>query len=328
MIIARAPYRVSFFGGGTDYHAYYREYGGSVISTTIDKYCYIQLRDRPPFFSYKNRVVWSKIELIDNISDIEHPVVKAVLKENKIDNIELSHLGDLPARSGLGSSSSFTCAMTQAIFTKKKKFYDKKLLADETIRIEREVLNENVGQQDQVAVSYGGFNRIDFHTNDTYDVIKIPVLDKNLKELEKNILLFFTGVSRSASDIAKEQIQEMKKQSKIQVLHEMKAMVNDAEKILCFNNSDIDDFGKLLHESWMLKKSLSGKISNSEIDDIYNIGIKSGAIGGKILGAGGGGFIIFYANQDHHNKIINSFESLVHVPFKFENEGSSILYAT
>ena len=329
MIISRAPYRISFFGGGTDYHTYYREFGGKVISTTIDKYCYIQLRERPPFFEKKNRIVWSKIEMVDNLENVEHPVVNAILRENAVDKIELTHLGDLPARSGLGSSSSFTCALTQAVYVLKKKFHDKKILANETIRIERDILNENVGQQDQVAVSFGGFNKIEFHTDDTFDVIKLPVVDKKLKALEKNILLFFTGVSRNATDIAKEQIKEMKKASKIRALDNMKDMVEEAEKILCFDKSyNINDFGKLLNESWMLKKSLSKSISNSKIDEIYDIGIKSGALGGKILGAGGGGFIIFYASKEYHNKIIDSLDSLVHVPFKFENEGANILYST
>ena len=329
MIISRAPYRISFFGGGTDYHTYYREFGGKVISTSIDKYCYIQLRERPPFFEKKNRIVWSKIEMVDNVENLEHPVVNAILRENEIDNIELLHLGDLPARSGLGSSSSFTCALTQAAYVLKKKFYDKKILANETIRIERDILNENVGQQDQVAVSFGGFNKIEFHTDDSFDVIKLPVIDKKLKALEKNILLFFTGVSRNATDIAKEQIKEMKKTSNIRSLDNMKDMVEEAEKILCFEKSNnINDFGKLLNESWTLKKSLSKSISNSKIDDIYDIGIKSGALGGKILGAGGGGFIIFYAPNEYHNKIIESLDQLVNVPFKFENEGANILYST
>jgi len=325
MIITRTPYRISFFGGGTDYHTYSRAHGGEVISTTIDKYCYINVREYPPFFKKKYRILWSMIEDIDKVSQIKHPLIKGALKHYKVDKgLEIYHQGDLPARSGLGSSSSFAAGFISALHAMNSIYISKKELAEASINMEKNILKENVGMQDQIATAYGGFNHITFNKNDSFNVAPVILPLKNFKTLQKNILLFFTGRSRTASVLAGQQIKAIK--SKIQVLNEMKAMVPEALKILNSKNSGMEDFGSLLHESWLLKKSITKEISNSFIDDIYKAGIKSGASGGKILGAGGGGFIIFYVKSEHQKNVIKKLKDLVHVPFMFDSSGSNIIY--
>ena len=324
MIISKTPFRISFFGGGTDYPSWFKKNGGSVLSTTIDKYCYISLRVLPPFFEHKHRIVYSKVETVLNNLEINHPAVRAIFNKYKITNgLELHHDGDLPARSGLGSSSSFCVGLISAINGLKGKKMTPFELAEGAINIEQKVLKETVGSQDQIAAAYGGFNRINFYRDGTFSVEPILIKPGRLKLLEKNLLLFFTGFSRYASDIAKEQ--EKNIGTNKNQLSKIRLLVDDAETILNNSNKNLNDFGSLLHESWLIKRSLSSSISNSNIDSIYSKAIKAGAIGGKILGAGGGGFILFYVPIKNQLSVKNSLKELIEVPFKFESSGSKVV---
>jgi D-glycero-alpha-D-manno-heptose-7-phosphate kinase len=323
VIISRTPFRISFFGGGTDYPAWYREHGGMVLATTIDKYCYINCRYLPPFFEHKHRIVYSKIENVQNIDQINHPSVRAVLNYYKFqEGLEIHHDGDLPARSGLGSSSSFTVGLINVIKALNGKYISKEVLAREAINIEQNVINECVGSQDQISAAFGGFNYIEFMQNDTFQVRPVILKKDRLKELNGNLMLFFTGLSRNAPEIAKSQISNFKKRE-IELMR-IKEMVHEAISILESENS-ITDFGKLLHETWSNKRKLSSQVSNAQIDEIYDTAMKNGAVGGKLLGAGGGGFILFFVPPEHQAKITEKLSHLVHVPFEFENSGSRIV---
>lgn len=323
MIITKTPYRISFFGGGTDLNQWFSENGGAVISTSIDKYCYISCRYLPKFFDHKYRFVYSQIEDVLEINDIKHPAIKGLLKHlNWEQGIELHHDGDLPARSGLGSSSSFTVGMLNALSALQGKYISKNDLAKQAIFIEQKVLNENVGCQDQIAAAYGGFNKIEFYGEDSFKVSPIIIPDDRLNKLQDNLLLFFTGISRFASEIEKSKIVNFStKKNELSKMHEM---VDISIDILLNQEKNIDDFGFLLNEGWQYKKSLSRLVSNNEVDTIYNSALKSGALGGKLLGAGGGGFILFYAPKENHHSIIKNLNHLIHVPFKFENLGSTV----
>jgi D-glycero-alpha-D-manno-heptose-7-phosphate kinase len=324
MIISRTPFRISFFGGGTDYPVWYKENGGQVLSTTIDKYCYITLRYLPPFFPHKYRVVYSNVEKVTNISEIMHPAVRACLEFLKIDKgVELHHDGDLPARSGLGSSSSFTVGLLNSLYALKGIMVSKLQLAKEAIYIERDVLKENVGSQDQIATSYGGLNRITFNGDDNFKIEPVILPQARMKDLESHLMLFFTGLSRTASTIAKSQIENTPNKTK--ELNMMHQMVDQAISILCKNES-ILEFGKLLNESWKLKRSLSDQISNQEIDNIYDAAMKAGAVGGKLIGAGGGGFMLLFASPEKQPAVREALKGLLEVPFSFENGGSQIIY--
>ncbi len=324
MIITRTPFRISFFGGGTDYPTWYREHGGAVIATSIDKYCYITCRRLPQFFEHKHRIVYSKIENVNKIDEIQHPAVRGVLNWAKVtDGLEIHHDGDLPARSGLGSSSSFTAGLIHAIHALNGRMVSKEALAKEAINMEQNILAENVGSQDQISAVYGGFNRIDFHRNDSFDVSPLIISTNRQNELSSHLMLCFTGLSRFASEVAKSQIDNFKTREK-----EMKAigaMVEEAISILQNSNQSIDDFGKLLHEGWMFKRSLSDKISNPEIDEMYETAMQAGAIGGKILGAGGGGFLLLFAKPEKQAAIRAKLNNLIHVPFKFDDSGSKVV---
>jgi len=324
MIISKTPFRISLFGGGTDYPSWYRDNGGSVLATAIDKYCYISCRHLPPFFEHKHRVVYSKVESVKEINEIQHPAVRAVLSTlGTNEGLEIHHDGDLPARSGLGSSSSFTVGLINALNALKGQQTSKEDLAKQAIYIEQEVLKENVGSQDQILAAFGGFNRIDFNSDDSFNITPV-IINKDLTgQLQNHMLLFFTGLSRYASDIAKDKIANFK--NNFRELTQMKEMVNEGLSILQSNSDPIKDLGKLLHESWELKRSLSTKVSTPQIDEIYKSGIESGAFGGKILGAGGGGFILFIAKPENHEKIRTRLKNLVHVSFKFNNTGSKIV---
>lgn len=323
MIISRTPFRVSFFGGGTDYPAWYNENKGAILATTINKYCYISCRFLPPFFEHKHRIVYSLIERVKEIADIKHPAVKACLDFMKIkDGIEIHHDGDLPARSGLGSSSSFTVGLLHTLYSLKGVMITKRQLALNAIYVEQELIKENVGSQDQVLAAFGGLNRIEFGGDHHVVVKPISIGQKKIEQLHSHTALFFTGLSRIASKIVPEQIKNIPKRSR--ELKLMYQMVDKAENIL--NGNNINDFGKLLHESWKLKKSLSRKISTPHIDDIYNTAIRAGAIGGKVLGAGGGGFILFFIEPDKQEKLREKLKGLLHVPFKFEDLGSQIIF--
>jgi D-glycero-alpha-D-manno-heptose-7-phosphate kinase len=325
MVISRTPFRISFFGGGTDYPVWYEENGGAVLSTTIDKYCYVSCRHLPPFFSHKSRIVWSKIESVKDVDDIEHPSARAVIKHLKInEGLEIHHDGDLPARSGLGASSSFTVGLLNALHTLTGKSPTDKELALEAIHVEQNILKENVGAQDQTAAAFGGFNKIEFGPSDGLSITPVVVGAKKLGLLQDHLMLVFTGLARSASEIAAEQIKNT--QHKTRELKAMRQMVEEAIRILQLPSDDLSDFGRLLHESWFLKRGLSSRITNSTIDDIYDVAIRAGALGGKLLGAGGGGFMLFFADPERHSELKEKLNSFLHVPFRFENMGSQIIY--
>lgn len=324
MILSKTPYRISFFGGGTDYLPWYKKHGGAVLSTTINHYAYITARYLPPFHTEKSRIVWSKIEAVCDNNLIEHPSVRETLKYLGItEGVEIHHTGDLPARSGLGSSSTFTVGALNALAALQGKTFNKAGLSLEAVHLERDVMKENVGIQDQIAAAYGGFNHTKIFKDGSYLVS--PVMSARTAELEKNLLLFFTGVSRTASDIAAEQTKNTASGSKDRELHRMREMVDDALATLA-GHADISEFGELLHESWLLKRSLASNISSEFIDDIYSRARKAGAAGGKVLGAGGGGFMLFFAHPHHHDAIKQELKEFLHVPFKFETEGSKVIY--
>lgn len=326
MIITRTPFRVSFFGGGTDYPAWAKKNGGAVLSTTIDKYAYITCRYLPPFFKYKYRIVYSKLEEITKRSKINHPSVRACLNYIKPSKgILVSHDADLPARSGLGSSSSFTVGLLNALHGLAGQAKTKLQLAKEAIHVEQNLVKENVGYQDQTAAAFGGFNRIEFGPGQDLNIHPVIIKPEKLKELQSHLMMFFTGFARTASEIAAEQIKLAPQ--KDQELQTMKQMVYEGEKILQSKNN-LEDFGKLLHESWQLKRSLSSQITNSAIDRIYQAGLRSGATGGKLLGAGGGGFILFFAKPEVQPLLREKLKKFLYVPFAFENSGSQIIYHT
>lgn len=325
MIISRTPYRISFFGGGTDYHTWYQEHGAAVLATTINHYCYLHCRLLPPFFPHQSRIVWSKVEEVFKHEDIQHPSVRAVLNYLGLDQqgIEIHHQGDLPARSGLGSSSAFTVGLLNSMYALRGMISSKRELACEAIHIERDILKENVGVQDQIETAFGGLNKITIQPDGHFDVSPIVLPAARLNALQDHLLLFFTGVSRTASDIAGDKIKSIPK--KTQELHGIHSMVDEAIKIITKGN-DLTDFGRLLHESWMLKRQISASISPSFIDDIYERARKAGAIGGKLLGAGGGGFMLFFVKPEEKIALCNALEDLLLVPFEFENGGSQIIY--
>lgn len=324
MIISRTPFRISFFGGGTDYPIWYKENSGAVLSATIDKYCYINIRYLPPFFEHKHRIVYSKIENVKKISEIQHPVVKELLKMFKVkDGLEIHHDGDLPARSGLGSSSAFTVGMLNSLYALNGKMVSKQELAKKAIYLERHVLKENVGSQDQIAVAYGGLNKITFYNDHNFRVDPVTLSKTRLSELQDHLVLVFTGLSRYASEIVKEQLKSIhRKKVELDIMREM---VDQATSLLN-GNSDIRAFGKLLHESWQLKKSLSNKISNSVVDKIYEAALKNGALGGKLLGAGGGGFILLFVPPEREKQVAKALKKFQIVRFSFDNTGSQIIY--
>lgn len=323
MILTQTPYRMSFFGGGTDFPEYYRQNGGQVLSTSIDKYCYISCRRLPPFFAHKHRIVYSVIEDVVHVADIKHPAVRAILSEfDDGQGLEIHHDGDLPARAGLGSSSSFAVGLIHALRAMNGNLSSKRLLADEAIRFEQHVMNEAGGSQDQIAAAYGGFNNIVFHKNNSYSVMPVVAKGEVVKELNQNLMLFFTGITRFASEISKEQVQNINKN--VNTLEVMSGQVDEAMRILSSSVNSIDDFGKLLDDAWKLKQSLSNKVTSKFINELYEAAKSKGATGGKILGAGGGGFVLFYARPEFQDQIKIALSSLIHVPFQFEDFGSRI----
>ncbi len=325
MIITRTPFRISFFGGGTDYPIYYKENGGAVLSTTINKYCYIHCRYLPPFFNYRYRIRYTNREEVQNLYDIEHPSVRECIKYLNLDKgIEMIHTSDIPAQSGIGSSSSFTIGFLNALYALQGKIVTKRQLAHDAIYIEQNIIKENVGSQDQVAAAYGGFNKIAFGIEPEFDVHPITIGKDRLINLQKHLMLFFTGFQRNSSDIAGEQIK--KTPDRKDQLKTMFEMVDEAIDILNNNHSDINEFGKLLHKSWIIKRSLTNKITNSIIDNIYTSAIAAGAVGGKLLGAGGGGCILFFVDPEFQSKVREKLKDLIYIPFKFENLGSQTIY--
>ena len=316
MIISKTPYRISFFGGGSDYPSWYLKNGGMVLSTTINKFVYISCRNLPPFFSHKYRIVWSKLETVKKINQINHRPIRKMLDYYNIKNgVEIHYDGDLPARSGMGSSSVFVVGLVNLLNNLLGKKLTRKKLAEKSIFFEQEILNENVGSQDQVAVSYGGFNKIIFKKNN-FKVNKIN--QKNLKKLNENLLLVYTGIKRTAHYIAKTFIHKLNQEKKDEV-KKIISFVDDAENIL--KSNEIDDFGELLNESWHCKKRLSNKITNSKIDELYRRSLNHGAIGGKLLGAGGGGFMLLYVKKNKKKQLMKKLKNIIEIPFKFSNHG-------
>lgn len=323
MIITKTPFRMSFFGGGTDMPLFFNEYGGAVISTTFDKYCYVNVRHMPPFHPYISELVHNRFERVNSLEDIEHPLIRECMRLHDIHEIRLTYEGDLPARTGLGTSSTFAVGMLNAFCALKGKMMSSRQLAEEAIYVEREVLKENGGWQDQIAAAYGGLNRIDFKNGD-FSVRPIIIAPERKQELDDNLLLFYTGIQRFSSDIQADTF--AKPQDKTKQLLDMLALVDEAEKVLCNKRASLSDFGKLLDITWKLKRGTGTKVSNGSIDNLYNAAMKAGALGGKLLGAGGGGFLLFYCEKEKQPDLIKAMDKLMIVPFNFENEGSHVLY--
>jgi D-glycero-alpha-D-manno-heptose-7-phosphate kinase len=324
MIISRTPHRISFFGGGTDYPSYYLNHGGKTLGVAIDKYCYLNVRKMPPFFEHKHRVVYSKIENANTFDQIDHPSVREVLKFLKIQyGVSIHHDGDIPAKSGMGSSSAFTVGLLKSMFALEGKMISKHELTDLAIFIEQKLIKENVGSQDQTFAAFGGLNVVEFLQNGQIVVNPIIIKPERLQKFESNLLLYFTGISRFASEVAAEQIQNTNQN--IDNLNSMKKLVDDSYNILTSSKDRLDEFGEMLNETWMMKKKLSSKITNPQVEELYNTAIKAGAIGGKLLGAGGGGFMCFYARPENHQNIREKLSGFLNIPFKFDFDGSTVI---
>jgi len=324
MIISRTPYRISFLGGGTDYPSWYLEHGGSVLAATINKYCYLTCRYLPPFFEHRIRIVYSRIENCQTVDEIAHPAVQAVLRYLEVDRgVEIHHDGDLMARSGMGSSSSFTVGLLHALHALKGQMPSKHQLAIESIHVEQKILKETVGSQDQVCAAYGGLNHILFFPNREISVRPVTIQPERMKELNSHLMLFYTGIKRTASMVAQSYvngIEERRRQFRI-----IKDLVEEGIAILN-SGQDITAFGRLLHEAWQAKRDLSSKVSNPQVDTLYEKALSAGAIGGKLTGAGGGGFLLLFAPPAAHDPLKKALGSLIHVPFKFEFGGSQVIF--
>ena len=324
MIITSTPLRVSFFGGGTDYPVWFREHGGSVLSTAIDKRCYITCRRLPPFFEDHSRISYSKVENVARNEAIEHPSVRACLQFLEIkDGVEIHHVADLPARTGLGTSSAFTVGLLLGLYGLKERMRDKHGLATDAIHVEQDLLGEAVGSQDQVSAAFGGFNRINFQTDGGIEVRRVLTAQNRLAELEQHLALYFTGFSRTASEVATQQLRITPHKKK--ELSMMLQLVDEAEAALTNCNRPLADFGRLLHESWQIKRTLTQKISNANIDEIYEAGLSAGALGGKLLGAGGGGFMLFFVPPEKREALRMCLQKLLCIPFRFSDRGSHIV---
>ena len=314
---------MSFFGGGTDMQDYFQQYGGSVLSTTFDKYCYVTVRHLPRFFEYKTHLTYSQMEYVNTYDEIQHPAIRNAMKMLDMHEIRLTYESDLPARSGLGTSSSFAVGMLNAFYALKGKYADKKKLADQAIYLERVLCNETGGWQDQIAASFGGFNRINFNA-EGYEVLPVIISPEKKAQLNKNLMLFFTGFSRFSADIQK--ANKLDNGSQLSKLREIHEFVDIAEKVLTDKESSLDEFGRLLNESWKIKRKIGSAVTTDSIDAIYEKGIKAGALGGKLLGAGGGGFLLFYVQQEQQSSVRAAMKDLLNVPFEFENEGTRVIY--
>jgi len=324
MIISRTPFRISFFGGGTDYPAWYLKHGGAVLATTIDKYCYLTCRYLPPFFEHRIRVVYSKVESCQTVDEISHPSVREVLRYLNIERgVEIHHDGDLPARSGMGSSSSFTVGLLHALYALKGQMVSKQELAQESIHIEQEILKETVGSQDQVSAAHGGFNIITFSSGGEISIRPMTLTQERIKNLNSHLMLFYTGIVRTASNIAESYVNNIENGRR--QLYLMNDLLEESIAILN-KGRNINEFGELLHEAWKAKRSLSKKVSNTKVDEIYSMARSAGAIGGKLTGAGGGGFILLFVPPEKQIKVREKLNGLIYVPFKFESYGSQIVF--
>lgn len=326
MIITKTPFRMSFFGGGTDIEDYFKQNGGAVLSTTFDKYCYVTVRHLPHFFEYKTHLTYSKMEYVNEYDEIQHPAIREAMRMLDMHNLRLTYDSDLPARSGLGTSSSFAVGMLNAFYSLKGRYVHKKRLADEAIYLERVLCNEAGGWQDQIAASYGGLNRINFNA-DGYEVLPVVISQRRKKRLNENLLMFFTGFIRISSEVQIKNSTDDKANKK-EVLEEMRQLVDEAEKVLTDKGTDLDDFGRLLDRTWKLKRQTGTAVSTNSIDEFYAKGIKAGALGGKLLGAGGGGYILFYVQPDRQASVKRAMKDLLYVPFEFEDGGTRIVHYT
>ena len=329
MIITQTPFRMSFFGGGTDMESFFIKHGGAVLSTTFDKYCYVNVRHLPRFFDYSTELSYSRTERVTSIEDIEHPAIRNAMKMLDMHEIRLTYEADLPARSGLGTSSSFAVGMLNAFYALKGKYADKKKLADEAIYLERVLCEEAGGWQDQIAASFGGFNRINFNTDGTYDVLPVIISPERKKNLNDNLMMFFTGFTRFSSDVQKanagtKETQEAKEKRYLETL----SLVDKAEQILTDKNTDLDNFGRLLDHTWKLKKQTGSAVSTNSIDALYEKGMQAGALGGKLLGAGGGGFLVFYVQPEYQEAVKEAMKELMYIPFRFEDGGTRVIHYT
>lgn len=324
MIITKTPFRMSFFGGGTDMEEYFIENGGAVLSTTFDKYCYVNVRHLPRFFDYNTEISYSKTERVTDVNDIKHPAIREAMKMLDMHEIRLTYEADLPARSGLGTSSSFAVGMLNAFYSLKGKYASKKKLADEAIFLERVLCKEAGGWQDQIAASFGGFNRINFGP-DGYEVHPIIISQNRKKQLNDNLMMFFTGFTRFSSEVQKANAASSPVDKK-EMLMRMYKLVDEAEEILVNSDRDLDDFGRLLDVTWKLKRQTGGSVSTNSIDKLYEQGIEAGALGGKLLGAGGGGFLVFYVQPEKQEAVKKAMSHLMYIPFKFENEGTRVIH--
>lgn len=324
MIISRTPYRISFFGGGTDYPGWYLKHGGSVLATAIDKYCYITCRYLPPFFEHKNRFVYSRIESCTHIDEIKHPAIREVLRYLKIERgVEVHHDGDLPARSGMGSSSSFTVGLLNALYALQGYMPTKHQLMMESIHIEQQMIRETVGSQDQATTASGGFNHIQFFQNGEISVRPVIMTSERIRELNSHLMLFYTGIKRTAADVADSYVADI--ETKKRQLRIMKDLVDESMTLLnCSGN--LTGFGELMHEAWQAKRSLSPSVTNNEVDQMYESARNAGAVGGKITGAGGGGFLLLFVPPERHESVRQALNKLIHVPFSFDYSGSQIVY--
>ena len=325
MIITQTPFRMSFFGGGTDMENFFKHYGGAVLSTTFDKYCYVNVRHLPRFFDYSTELSYSKTERVTSIDEIQHPAIRNAMKMLDMHEIRLTYEADLPARSGLGTSSSFAVGMLNAFYALKGKYAHKKRLADDAIYLERNLCQEAGGWQDQIAASFGGFNRINFNENG-YEVLPVIITPERKKRLNQNLMMFFTGFTRFSSDVQK--ANAVGKIDKTVQLKEMLSLVDEAEKVLTDSARDLDDFGQLLDHTWKLKRKTGSAVSTNSIDALYAKGIEAGALGGKLLGAGGGGFLVFYVQPDRQDSVRWAMRDLMHIPFEFEDGGTRVIHYT
>ena len=325
MIITKTPFRMSFFGGGTDMESFFRENGGAVLSTTFDKYCYVNVRHLPRFFDYSTELSYSRTERVNCLEEIQHPAIRNAMKMLDMHELRLTYEADLPARSGLGTSSSFAVGMLNAFYALKGKYADKKKLADEAIYLERILCNEAGGWQDQIAAAYGGFNRINFGP-DGYEVNPIIIAPERKKQLNNNLMMFFTGFTRFSSEM--QIANNVAAKDKTQQLRDMLSLVDEAEKVLTDTNSNLDEFGRLLDITWKLKRQTGAKISTDSIDGLYARAVANGALGGKLLGAGGGGFLVFYVQPEFQDAVREAMRDLLYVPFEFETGGTRVIHYT
>jgi D-glycero-alpha-D-manno-heptose-7-phosphate kinase len=316
---------MSFFGGGTDMESFFREHGGAVLSTTFDKYCYVNVRHLPRFFDYSTELSYSVTERVTDVDSIAHPAIRNAMKMLDMHEIRLTYEADLPARSGLGTSSSFAVGMLNAFYALKGRYADKRKLADEAIHLERVLCDEAGGWQDQIAASFGGFNRINFNA-DGYEVLPVIISPERKQQLNDSLMMFFTGFTRFSAAV--QQANNLGAADKTAQLMEMYSLVDDAEKVLTDRSADLDDFGRLLDHTWKLKRQTGSAVSTDSIDALYERGRAAGALGGKLLGAGGGGFLVFYVRPEDHRRVREAMKDLMYIPFKFENSGTQVIHYT